>query len=34
MAKWWEPAMVEHLVDGLRKVGMDVTDPVLSITEL
>jgi adenylate cyclase len=34
MAKWWEPAMVEHLVDGLRKAGMDVPDRLKSITEV
>jgi adenylate cyclase len=30
MAKWWEPPMVEHLIDGLRKAGMDVPDTVKS----
>jgi adenylate cyclase len=33
MAKWWEPAVVEHLVDGLRKAGMEIADPPLSRTE-
>jgi serine/threonine protein kinase len=26
MAKWWSPADVEHLIDGLRKAGMKIGD--------
>jgi TolB-like protein len=24
LAKWWEPQLVEHLIDGLRKAGLQV----------
>jgi serine/threonine protein kinase len=24
LAKWWEPELVEHLIDGLRKAGLEV----------
>ncbi len=24
LAKWWEPGLVEHLVDGLRKAGLEI----------
>jgi tetratricopeptide (TPR) repeat protein len=24
LAKWWEPELVEHLVDGLRKAGLEI----------
>jgi adenylate cyclase len=34
MSKWWEPAMVEHLVAGLRKAGLEIPDNVKSITEV
>jgi TolB-like protein/Flp pilus assembly protein TadD len=27
MEKWWEPELVEHLIDGLRKAGLEVEDP-------
>ncbi len=26
MAKWWDVQLVEHLLDGLRKAGMDIAD--------
>jgi len=26
LAKWWEPELVEHLVDGLRKAGLDIAE--------
>jgi hypothetical protein len=25
-AKWWEPALLEHLMDGLRKAGLEIAD--------
>ena len=25
-AKWWEPELVEHLIDGLRKAGLEIAD--------
>jgi TolB-like protein len=28
MSKWWDPALVEHLLDGLVKSGMKTTSPV------
>jgi hypothetical protein len=34
MSKWWEPAMVEHLVAGLRKAGLEIPDNVKSVTEV
>jgi TolB-like protein/Tfp pilus assembly protein PilF len=27
MKKWWDPAAVEHFIDGLRKGGLDVPAP-------
>jgi adenylate cyclase len=24
LAKWWEPELVEHLIDGLRKAGLEI----------
>ena len=24
LAKWWEPEFVEHLLDGLRKAGLEI----------
>jgi tetratricopeptide (TPR) repeat protein len=26
LAKWWEPELVEHLIDGLRKAGLEIAD--------
>jgi TolB-like protein/Tfp pilus assembly protein PilF len=26
LAKWWEPELVEHLLDGLRKAGLEIAD--------
>jgi TolB-like protein/predicted ATPase/Flp pilus assembly protein TadD len=26
MEKWWEPEMVEHLIAGLRKAGLEIAD--------
>jgi hypothetical protein len=23
LGKWWDPELTEHLIDGLRKAGMD-----------
>lgn len=28
LAKWWEPALVEHLLDGLRRAGLPVGEPM------
>jgi hypothetical protein len=25
-AKWWEPELVEKLLDGLRKAGLEIAD--------
>jgi TolB-like protein len=25
LAKWWEPDLVEHIIDGLRKAGLNIT---------
>jgi len=25
-AKWWDPALVEHMADGLRKAGLEIPD--------
>jgi TolB-like protein/Tfp pilus assembly protein PilF len=30
LGKWWEPELVEHLVDGLRKAGMEISGEELS----
>jgi tetratricopeptide (TPR) repeat protein len=24
LGKWWDPALVEHLIDGLRKAGLEI----------
>ena len=24
LAKWWDPELVEHLIDGLRKAGLEI----------
>lgn len=24
LGKWWEPDLVEHLIDGLRKAGLEI----------
>jgi hypothetical protein len=24
--KWWEPGLVEHLIEGLRKAGLEIAD--------
>lgn len=26
LAKWWDPHLVEHLIDGLRKAGLEIHD--------
>jgi len=26
LAKWWDPELIEHLIDGLRKAGLEVAD--------
>jgi TolB-like protein/tetratricopeptide (TPR) repeat protein len=26
LAKWWDPELVEHLIDGLRKAGLEIHD--------
>jgi TolB-like protein/cytochrome c-type biogenesis protein CcmH/NrfG len=26
LGKWWEPELVEHLLDGLRKAGLEIAD--------
>ena len=26
LGKWWEPDLVEHIVDGLRKAGLEIPD--------
>jgi TolB-like protein/DNA-binding winged helix-turn-helix (wHTH) protein/Tfp pilus assembly protein PilF len=26
LAKWWDPKLVEHLIDGLRKAGLEIHD--------
>ena len=28
LEKWWDPGLVEHLLEGLRKAGLEVTIPV------
>jgi hypothetical protein len=24
LSKWWEPELVQHLIDGLRKAGLEI----------
>ncbi len=26
LAKWWEPDLVEHIIDGLRKAGLNIAN--------
>lgn len=26
LSKWWEPSLIEHLLDGLRKAGLDIPE--------
>jgi hypothetical protein len=30
LGKWWEPELVEHLIDGLRKAGLEISGEELS----
>jgi adenylate cyclase len=25
LAKWWDPELIEHLIDGLRKAGLQIS---------
>jgi TolB-like protein len=29
LGKWWDPALIEHLIDGLRKAGLEIGPEVL-----
>jgi hypothetical protein len=24
LGKWWDPELIEHLIDGLRKAGLEI----------
>jgi TolB-like protein/Tfp pilus assembly protein PilF len=28
LGKWWDPELIEHLIDGLRKAGLEITSEV------
>jgi hypothetical protein len=27
LGKWWDPQLVEHLIEGLGKAGMEIAPP-------